>query len=461
MATTNHNNTTISQHNNTNIQANNTSALHHINTLNTINPEMIDLDDDELKNLIKLPDEHSTPEFNINYTYKDKLDTYLKTNCELKDYVIIHINCRSLIKNVDSVIDLISCLQFRPDFIAISETKLNKYSDLNLIKINGYHFHHVDSLSSWGGVGLYIKNYINFNIRKDLSLYNENYESLWIQVDNPGNKRKTVLGVIYRHPRYIIKDFSETLSDLLLKLTAEKNDILITGDINIDLLKLDYNDSIREYYNMMNSYGFENYIKASTRITKESNTLIDHFYFNNNINSNTKTTIIIDDISDHFPILAIIKEYRTPQTHSRTPIFRRNYSNVNKESLYSDAISMLKNFYTQCLNLPNLDVHKQFKELETQFKQVIDKNVPLQKLSRKKEKRYSNPWINKDIQMSIKRKNNLYKRLCKNNFKNQNLLQNYKIQRNKLAHIIEASKQDYYKKLLVKKEMTRSKLGTY
>ena len=68
---------------------------------------------------------------------------------------------------------------------------------------------------------------------------------------------------------------------------------------------------------------------------------------------------------------------------------------------------------------------------------ILDKHIPLKKLSRKQQKLKAKPWITSDILKSIKTKNQLYKKLVKNGFNDDDdddLSSSYKKLRNKLTH---------------------------
>ena len=58
------------------------------------------------------------------------------------------------------------------------------------------------------------------------------------------------------------------------------------------------------------------------------------------------------------------------------------------------------------------------------------------KISKAKLKLKSKPWITRDILKSIKKKNKLYKNLCKNTSINPVKLKEYKKYRNKLTRTI-------------------------
>ena len=74
---------------------------------------------------------------------------------------------------------------------------------------------------------------------------------------------------------------------------------------------------------------------------------------------------------------------------------------------------------------------------------IVDKHVPLKKLSRKEIKFLSKPWITKAIKKSICIKNNLYKKYIRT--RNNCVFEKFKTYRNKLKHLIFQSKKEYYK----------------
>ena len=132
-------------------------------------------------------------------TYSSLTEIYKYiTNNNIKNehyFSIIHINLRSINKNFDKLHQLISQMPFDPNCIAITETKINKRSNLNSFQLDRYDFIHVDSLTCAGGVGLYINNSLQYDNRPDLNLRDNNYESVWAEV-KVGNKKYTI-GVVY------------------------------------------------------------------------------------------------------------------------------------------------------------------------------------------------------------------------------------------------------------------------
>jgi len=106
-------------------------------------------------------------------------------------------------------------------------------------------------------------------------------------------------------------------------------------------------------------------------------------------------------------------------------------------------------------NLSNisLDADSKFTLFLDSFIDVINTHCPLVKLSRRKTKLASNPWITKGILKSIKTKKRLFRRKIRHH-SNAEYLQIYKKYNNILTHI---KKIMYYKQNLIDSKGNLSK----
>ena len=135
------------------------------------------------------------------YSSIDDINIKLQSNINNKNKLyLLHVNIRSLVKNIDGLHSFITSFKIQPDCIAICETKLNSRSCLNLIQLDNYNFVHENSFSNAGGVGIYIKKNLDFIIRKDIKLLDINTESIWVNINTASNTKIT-LGVLYKHPK--------------------------------------------------------------------------------------------------------------------------------------------------------------------------------------------------------------------------------------------------------------------
>ena len=217
-------------------------------------------------------------------------------------FFLVHFNTRSLSKNLDKIEEFLNDMTRFPDAIAISETKLNSNSSSNN-NIPHYNFLHNDSPTNAGGVGLYIKDTLQFRLRDDLSLNLPNCEDLWIQIKC--KMSDIILAVIYRHPNKKISSFQNKICDRISSLESNKSNYVICGDININTLE--NTSKTIDYINALTSIGCKMTIRNPTRFANNcSPSLLDHVY--TNISSkNTSSGVSVFEISDHLPIFFLLK----------------------------------------------------------------------------------------------------------------------------------------------------------
>ena len=94
---------------------------------------------------------------------------------------ILHCNARSLSKTLTLLNDILLLCKELASIIAISETKLNENSVDN-VSIDGYRFLSYTSPTNAGGVGLYLKNEIDFVRRRDLEFDFEGVETCFVKI---------------------------------------------------------------------------------------------------------------------------------------------------------------------------------------------------------------------------------------------------------------------------------------
>ena len=126
--------------------------------------------------------------------------------------ILMHVNIRSLHKNFDLLYEFIRSLQFVPQIICITETRIKYQPQIN-VSIPNYGFAQVNSNSNAVGVAMYIhKNIIYQVIENPIQLCDS--ECLWIKIKN--FEVKFTLAVVHRHPRaqtadQFLEDFSKCL----------------------------------------------------------------------------------------------------------------------------------------------------------------------------------------------------------------------------------------------------------
>ena len=166
-----------------------------------------------------------------------------------------------------------------------------------------------------------------------------------------------------------------------------------------------------------------------TRITTKRSTLLDHIYTNNVIN-NIKSYILLRDITDHLPICSIPSELK-PYVSVETAYFR-NTRNLVAEQFLDDLQTELPDIINDYLD--NKDTNALFTEFTNKFSDILNRQGPSQKMTRKQQKLNQKPWINKTNTQS---KTKLYKQFLTGSKEAEKL---YKEVRNKFTHTKELAK---------------------
>ena len=205
---------------------------------------------DSIHNLINSEiDDEDILSTHVNSKYYD-IDQINSLKTDLSSsFGMFHVNIASLNLHIDDLKQILSLLNYKFDIIGISEHKILKDTlPSNNILIPGYNeFIFEPKETTHGGTGFYIKDNINYIIRKDLQINSPgDFESIFIEIQIP-NKKNLIVGCVYRHPssKISIHNFTNLhLDPVLQKISAENKQCVLMGDFNVDLLKIDsHNDS--------------------------------------------------------------------------------------------------------------------------------------------------------------------------------------------------------------------------
>ena len=83
------------------------------------------------------------------------------------------------------------------------------------IELDGHQFIHRNSHTFAGDVGIYVKSSISYNMKTNINIDLSLIENLWIEIEI--NKKKLIVGVVYRHPVQTAKQidlFSRALTNI-------------------------------------------------------------------------------------------------------------------------------------------------------------------------------------------------------------------------------------------------------
>lgn len=191
----------------------------------------------------------------------------------------MHLNINSLRYKADELGLFLNSHHITPNVLAITEHALqNQESDF--VQIEGYNLAAIfqRTAKGKGGAAIYLKPEIKYT---DLpQIKNKSIESQIECVAVEASPEKIIIICVYRPPQGSVEIFLDTLNDILelVKNKANKQKMCICGDFNINLNSTDKKTS--DFMDLLNSHNLTPVINKSTRITKNTATLIDNIFIN-------------------------------------------------------------------------------------------------------------------------------------------------------------------------------------
>jgi hypothetical protein len=166
-----------------------------------------------------------------------------------------------------------------------------------------------------GGISMHINHNLSYKIRKDLSLQEDDYEMMWIELENKDlrTEKNYIIGTIYRRPGSNINLFNQILAEKLQIISLENKVPIHMGDYNVDLLKCDTHPPSSEFLDTNMLHTLLPSITKPTRVTNSSATIIDNIFSNYIDSTKLSSYILTTDISDHYPIcyFSLTTDFRT------------------------------------------------------------------------------------------------------------------------------------------------------
>jgi len=342
-----------------------------------------------------------------------------------KDIAILHFNIRSFAKNSDELFLALSVLNFRPEIIVLSETW---FSECYIGDINGYNgYHSFRQNRRGGGVSVFIDSRIRSRGVMEHSFVVNDLEMCTVRL-SIGGSDVTIIAV-YRPPDRDVLRAVEYLDPVLSAVGSDQRAFVI-GDINIDIARPLQVGA--EFINCCYSSSFLPHVFAPTHVTDRSSTCLDHIYYNQL--DDIRTGVIKIEITDHYPVFAIINRKDNIDSELVTKKFR-DHSMFSLNNMRDRLTSFCANFRND-----DGDYNAKFDSFSDGILNIYNACCPIRTKSIS-HRRSMKPWITNSLIICINRKYYLFKMYKRN----QISFERYNCYKNALTSLIRRTKERYYR----------------
>ena len=165
------------------------------------------------------------------------------------------------------------------------------------------------------------------------------------------------------------------MEPVLENLSNRTPDVLLGGDWNINLLKINETSHFADFLDLMFNNGFGPKITLPTRFGTLSATLIDNIFCKSSSSSiNSTSGLIFTEISDHLPYFVCLENMSVKNNSRPTHVKCR----INKEEAISALLDELRDsdIYNRLDHGVESDPNENYNKLINTITELINKHLP-------------------------------------------------------------------------------------
>ena len=211
---------------------------------------------------------------------------------------------------IEAFLEELNRINFKFSLICFQECWLSENDAMGHLQLDGYQcIKQGKSCSNKGGLVMYLSKTFNYKVILSLNQY-DNWEGQFIKVTGGGLSKDITIGNIYRPPRDLNEKYKQFLSEftpITSSFDRTNSDVIIAGDFNINLLKINEKEVFAECFDTLISYSFYPHITLPTRLSKNNGTLIDNLFCKlTKFTMKPKSGILTKQLSDHQPYFTFL-----------------------------------------------------------------------------------------------------------------------------------------------------------
>lgn len=335
----------------------------------------------------------------------------------------MYTNAQSLMAHKDEIQHQIM-KKLNPAVIALSESRLIAEISDSEISVTSYRCDAKNK--NTGEVVLYVRD----DIKYEIVLLKKLERNVWCAAIEIKELFKGVVMVIYHSPSASHGELIGFLEETVEELTI-KEEYIILGDFNIDCMTDSFYTN--KLLTTMQSLGMKQYVDRLTKVTENSETIIDLVFANKELNVQVNYE---PKITDHAWIKVVINMSKIGKKYKE--FSGRDYSRFNADEFVKIVESKLGIGQ-------EFDINVRARKLIDNIVDALDISAP-KKIFRLPKVWEGKNWYAKEIEeLAIKRDKAYRKALYDNTEQNW---QQFKIERNAVIKLIRTKKKEYYERMI-------------
>ena len=382
---------------------NNENELDGLNILN--NNPVLDLKNEQLYGTLYKDFLHDFSPAECKYYNETQIKSTL--NSYNFDYIsFFSINVQSILSKYNNLCNFIDSITFNKSRItAIFLQEIWCSIELNF---EGYDYYFKSrTIQRGGGIALLINNEIQSELIEDAFFEEGIFEAITCKIIIDGEE--TILSSIYHPPNRttaIENRFLEILNEYLGFLSSFNLPVVFGGDLNANYFQIqNLNSLATKVFEHLSFDGFISPITKATRVTLNSNTLIDIIGSKNLIQNLVLNGVCCSYISDHLIPFQIFKTTKN-STHRKPPEYFTKRA-MTPAKLEQFKTSLANQDWSSVLN-ENEDVNLAFANFLSIFLDLFNIHIPKQKVKYNKRTMPMVKHMTKGLLKSRLKKQKLY-----------------------------------------------------
>ena len=369
----------------------------------------------DLNNILETNDSNDELQTTCRSSYYD-LDNFDKlTRKTNKCFSILSTNIQSLnskFSELEAFVDDLSKTNFKFSVICLQETWLTDNDDLCLFSLPGYDcISQGKHCSGKGGLVIYVDNTYISKVKLNINMH-ESWEGLIVRITGGGLTKTVTLGNIYRPPRSRNDDLNSFINEfgyIISSLENNNSHLIFAGDFNINLLKLNENDTYSNFFDTLISHSLYPLITLPTRFTRTNGTLIDNFFCKlcKYVLEST-AGILTKRFSDHQPYFMMLN---TNQKTNPPPKFIKKYNTSDEAMLNVRHEIQSEELFNKLDKSCTADINLNYEMLNDEILRAKHKHMRCKLVKFNKYKHKKSTWITQGLLKSIRYRDKLYKKL--------------------------------------------------